>query len=306
MNRAASERSNLEQLPPSDADRAEVIETLRSQLAADRLSLETFEQLAERVYAISSLNELREFRQRFTVDRPPPRRSHQRRNGTVALGLALLLVGALVTSRTRSSADAPTAEAASTIDTESPSRDSTLLQRSREEDWFSGCDLSDATLESAIAQGQTLERLADAVPEGTVEEYAVGFEGPVSTQSRPWTDAALLENGAVGGYAATFNQGPPGPGGWSVYLYRFPTRDDANNALHDAFRALVCTFGADPWTPDQLEGRVAATRPADTIEILWTTSDVLVVVNWSVYQDIEETQDRAQNAAAAVEAQLAQ
>lgn len=169
------------------------------------------------------------------------------------------------------------------------------------EEVLNGCSAATTALAAmgpAVA-GRVHDRLADVVPDGMVEQYRVGYSAPASSADlRPW-----FPSGALEGYVATFNDGPPGPGGWTVSAFRFPDAASAGKALRTAYTGHVCRYGADPWRLRKFPGAAAASTP-DAAWIYWTSADLLVVVDWSVYQELGEARTRAESAATAVRAAL--
>ena len=169
------------------------------------------------------------------------------------------------------------------------------------EEALHGCHAATAALAAmgpAVA-GRIHDRLADVVPDGPVERYRVGYSAPASSADlRPWFPPGALE-----GYVATFNDGPPGPGGWTVAALRFPDAASAGKALRIAYTGHVCRYGAEPWRLRKFPGAAAAST-SDAAWIYWTSADLLVVVDWSVYQELGEARTRAESAATAVRAAL--
>lgn len=308
-------------LIPSDADRAKAVDRLHVALSADRMTLDDFEEWVSAVYRAATLDELRAVAAHIPAPREI-RATSTRSSGapiTVAVAIGVLVVLATAglvtanaggggrTSVTASGNAAPTTPRTAYFDPVEAQMTHTRAE-AISQGWFDGCDTADKALAAMgpPTPGRRLDRLADVVPAGPVEGYSVTFNSPLRPTDpniSPWLRAGLDAGGAREGYAATFNDGPAGPGGWSVDAFSHPDPGAAQKTLRSVYTALVCHFGADPWSLTAFPGGVAASRP-DTAQIFWTSGDLLIVVDWSVYQELGEAQRRAEAAAAAVRAEF--
>jgi hypothetical protein len=297
-------------LTPSDADRGDVVDRLRTELLAERLTLEQFEERAGAVYAATTLDELGE------LSRDLPEAVEERaRAGRGARSITLLpmllfvvvslcAVSLIAAKRHGEPAPAPPSRTTTTLDPAQPMRD--LAAR---EGWFNGCSASESALGSVgpTELQRPLDRLSDAVPLGPVEGYEVTYRSRVevsSSSGRPWMSAGLDRAGAVEAYAASFNKGPPGPGGFGLLVLRFLDAASAQSAIHRMYTAYVCKFGGEPWTVTSVPGAVAAYNPGDTAQIYWAVGNIVSILDWSLYQDVPEAQRRAEAAAGAVMAKI--
>lgn len=298
---------------PSDADRAEVVDRLHGVVSAGRLTLEDFEEWVSAVYQASTFEELRAVAAHVPARAARPSDAPRRRP---PLGVAMRIVAALAAvGFVVLSADGvdrkalPTIPEPALIDpvAASTSDDSISMWQppAASEGWFERCDAADAALGAmGQASGRTTDRLADVVPSAPIEGFSMVYNSPLAWPdvTPPWLRAGLDLGGATQGHAAGFHA--PGYGGWTVYAFRHPDPDAALRSLRSLYTAVVCHQGSDPWPLAAFPGAVAASRSIQPAQIFWTSGDVLIYLDWGVFQGRGEAQRPAEAAAVAVQAAL--
>jgi hypothetical protein len=304
VDTGASAEDDIEPLRPSEADRSAVVDRLRAELGADRLSLDGYEQRVTAVYTARTLEDLQRVSQDLPRAGDEPPSSRRRRFAPLAAVAAIALLGAgaaVVWSRGDDGRHVGVAQPSAPAG-EASSPGELNEARAKAEGWFEPCDASRGLSARLGPVDGDVDRLADLVPDGTIEQYAVGTQGPVATDdstARPWVSAALAASDATEGFAATFNEGPPGPGGWTIYAYRFDDPQTARRAVERASTALVCEFGADPWDPG-VGGDVGAYLPGDSAQIFHVVGSTVTIVDWAMHQEVDEALRRASNVATVV------
>ena len=110
-------------------------------------------------------------------------------------------------------------------------------------------------LTGVVPQKGSLDRLADAIPEGEIEHFALGHQGRFNLDGwetgNYWLRSAIDAADATDAYSGTFNRDTTartGPGGVWVLAVELPDEQSANRSLELAYTAFVCKFGADPFS----------------------------------------------------------